>query len=100
MTAQNKPPSELAALAGKALLEFDAVCQGYREQDGDLAGFSIRCPKARGGEYLITIRGLDDAGAPVVAFHTADSLNGLWASLWVRYKNGDLKWKEDTWAKK
>jgi len=88
-----------AERAGRALMHFGAVAQGYRDVTVDLVGFSIRCPKAQGGEFLMTLRGSDDAGAPLVAFHTSDSLEGLWNSLWVRYDGGDLRWKADEWER-
>ncbi len=88
-----------ATLAGTALQHFDAVCQGYRDVTGEIIGFSIRGPKVRGGEFLVTIRGLDEEGGPVVAFHTSDTLDGLWSTLWARYKSEDLKWRADTWER-
>lgn len=85
--------------AGEALSHLDACIQGYRDVQVNLKGFSVRNPQERGGEYLLTLRGTDMNNDPVVAFHGSYSLPELWIGAWNRFSNGDLKWKEDTWAR-
>lgn len=90
---------ERFTLAGEALGHLDACVHEYREVAHVIKGFSVRCPQQRGGEYLLTCRALDEDDEPVVCFHGASQLTDLWIGFWNRFINGDLKWKEDTWAK-
>lgn len=94
-SAQNDYSDDRCRKAGRALLEFDAVMQGYRQSQVELTGLSIRAPRVEGEDYLMTLRAVDDAGAPLVGWNGAYNLLELWISSWGRFSNGKLKWRED-----
>lgn len=96
---QNDYSHERAAKAGKALMEFDAVAQNWRASTITLVGLSIRVPREDGDDYLMTLRGVNESGGPVVAFHGAYNMLELWISAWGRFSNGTLKWRDDDWER-
>lgn len=83
---------------GWAVSSLSAAMQGYRQLAVVLVGFSVRAPKGRGDEFLMVIRGEDEAGAPVVAFHSAMSLGETFSGAEARLSNGTLRWREDEFA--
>lgn len=83
--------------AGQALDEVGLAMAGYRSLSVDIVGVSIRAPRVRGDDYLLTIRGLDEDGARVVAFHGAADLVEAFRGLQNRLLNGSLKWRIDNY---
>jgi len=61
----------------------------------ELTGMSLRAPNGERGEYLAVVRALDDAGAPIVAFHSAMFLADLLVGLTERLNNGSMRWRDD-----
>lgn len=100
MTAkQNDYSQERQQAAGQAIMNFDAVAQGWRDMQPQLVGVSIRCPRAVGDDYLMTLRAVTSEGNPVVAFHGGFNLLELWLGAWNRYKNQSLTWRDDEWER-
>ncbi len=65
----------------------------------ELRGLSVRPPTEDNAEFLLVIRAYDDAGAPVVGFHSGLSLGEALAGLYERLDNASLRWKEDEYAR-
>jgi hypothetical protein len=86
--------------AGMAMGDVDNAMQGYRNLVVEVTGLSIRGPVAQGGEFLCTVRGYDEEGMAVVAFHGAATLTEMFIGLSARLNNGSLKWREDQYARK
>lgn len=100
MTAkQNDFSAERQQRAGLALQQLDALAQGWRSVEYELLGLSIKCPRSEGDDYLVTVRALDAAGQPVVAFHGAYNLLELLIGVSNRISNGGLRWKVDEWGR-
>lgn len=80
---------------GKAADEIGLAMSGYRSLAVDVLAFSVRGPQAQGGDFLITVRGVDADGAPVVAFHGSPDLGEALRGLQNRLLNGSLRWRPD-----
>lgn len=83
---------------GKAIVDLAHAIEGYRDLSVELVGMSIRGPQFRGGEYLIVLRGLDEEGLPIVAFHSALDMGEVLRGVESRLRNGSLKWRKDEFA--
>lgn len=81
--------------AGRAVDELGLAMSGYRSLAVTITGISVRAPKERGDDFLITLRGEDGAGARVVAFHGSPDLLDAVRGAVNRIMNGSLKWRED-----
>jgi hypothetical protein len=81
---------------GRALDDIGLAMSGYRSLSVDLTGVSIRAPQVQGGDFLLTLRGQDGDGAPVVAFHGSPDLGEAFRGLHNRLRNGSLKWRVDS----
>jgi hypothetical protein len=100
MTKQNPDwGTQDAERVGNHVRYVDAVMQGWRDLQVDVVGLSVRGPEYEGGEYLVTVRGVDHEGARVVAFHSATSLMEILCGVSARLQNGSLAWKADQWAR-
>lgn len=84
--------------AGRAVQYLSFCLEGERDISVELSGLTIRAPKEEGGEILVVLRGLDEEGAAVVAFHSAFSLDEALVGVENRLANGSLKWRIDEWA--
>lgn len=73
---------------------------GYPMAGVQVTGLSVRPPRYEGDETLVVLRGEDEAGLPLVAFHSAYMLTDAIAGCWTRHKNGTLKWREDSFVKR
>jgi len=80
---------------GWAILTIEAGIEGYRGWQVEVTGFSVRAPLVQHGEYLMVIKGTDEAGGPIVAFHSSTSLADLFTGCANRLVNGSLKWRDD-----
>lgn len=99
MTAkQNVVGNEEWLAAGIALAQLDRAMNGYRSLAVDITGFTVRGPAVSGGEFLCVIRGIDEEGKAVVAFHSAFALPALVRGVEGRLVNGTLKWRDDQYA--
>lgn len=87
--------NEAFLAAGRALAELWRCMLGYPMAGVALTGLSVRPPRYEGDETLIVLRGEDEAGQTVVAFHSAYMLTDAVSGAWTRHKNGTLKWKAD-----
>lgn len=85
---------------GRAVDEVGLVISGYRSLAVAVSGLSIRSPQVQGGDYLLTVRGTDEGGAPVVAFHGSPDLGEAFRGLHNRLMNGSLRWRPDEYAGK
>lgn len=94
----DRSSSEYCVRVGKAIIELGRACEGYRNLAVQVIGFSIRGPQYRDGEYLVVARGLDEEGAPVVAFHSALDIGEVLRGLESRLRNGTLRWRPDEFA--
>ena len=82
----------------KAMLhiaELEHICSRHFRGAVEVTGFSVRCPESDWGEFLLVVRGLDEAGCPVVGFHSATSVVEVLAGGAKRLGDGTLTWKED-----
>lgn len=80
---------------GKAVDEIGLAMQQMRTLMVEPNGMSIRAPTVEKPEFFIVLRGIDEEGAPCVAFHSAFSLDEALVGLSARLMNGTLKWRED-----
>lgn len=78
---------------------IDATMQGWRTVTIQLVGFSVRGPRSDGDEYLVTLRGVDEAGAPVVAFQNGTNLLDVMTTIGSRLANGSFKWRPDEFGR-
>lgn len=95
-----EPGRDEAERVYEAVLNLHSILGGYRNLSVDVTGMSIRGPKTRSGEYFCTVRGEDEEGLPVVAFHSAFSLVDLLQGVAARLRNGTFKWREDEFRTK
>jgi len=91
--------TKLEQATGIAVEDLGFALMGYRDLMVDLEGFSVRAPLVRGGEFLATLRGTDHEGGPVVAFHTATTLDELVRGVAGRLASGQLKWRVDEYRR-
>lgn len=84
---------------GLAVGRLDNAMKGHGELVVLVLGLSIRGPRVRGDDYLVTVRGEAVDGAPVVAFHGAFSLGDLFKGLSSRLSSGSLKWRPDEFVR-
>lgn len=87
------------AKGGKSLDDLGLAMEGHRRYSVDVTGFSVKAPVGSGGDFLITVRGFDEEGAPVVGFHGSVDLLDAICGAQNRVQNGTMKWKPDEWAK-
>jgi hypothetical protein len=97
---QNDYSAEAAARTGEAIAELSAHMTGYREWPVRITGLSIRGPRFKDDEFLVTVRGVDVEDARFVAFHSAFELGDCLRGVVARAKNGTLKWKVDEFDRK
>lgn len=97
MAKQSDLSEKALQATGKAVVELGFAMQGYRALRVEIRGISIRKPPVSNGEFLLTIRGTDEDGKPVVAFHTAFELAEALRGVYSRTKNGSLKWRPDAY---
>lgn len=84
---------------GRAVDEVGLAMTGHRSLSVDVVGLSVRGPQGPGGDFLITVRGLDEDGQAVVAFHGASDLAECLRGLSNRLLNGSLKWRSDQFGR-
>ena len=80
---------------GRAVDEIGLALSGYRSLSVELVGIAVRSPQVLGGDFLLTLRGVDEAGQPVVAFHGSPDLADAFRGAHNRLMNGSLKWRKD-----
>lgn len=85
---------------GLAVMQLGRAMEGYRDLAVSIVGLSIRGPRVRGDEYLLTLKGVDADGLKWVAFQSATSVDELFRGCEARLSNGTLKWKEDQFGSK
>jgi hypothetical protein len=68
---------------------------GYRPGSIELTGMSVKAPTTHPGEFLLTVRAVDEEGRPIVAFSGGSTLGDAIVTLVNRIGNGSLKWKVD-----
>jgi len=79
----------------KGIRYLDTEMDRPDDSDQRVLKVVIKAPQWYGGEYFAVVTADGDDGAPVVAFHTAESLVGLLTGLGNRLRNGSLKWRAD-----
>lgn len=72
---------------------------GDRDLVVDVTGLSIRGPRTETDGFFIVIRGTDEEGTPVVAFHDGATLEDALLGVHNRLSNGTFKWRVDEYAK-
>jgi hypothetical protein len=63
--------------------------------DVTLVGVKLKLPEDGAGEVLVVLTGVDQEGAPVVAFHSAVGMLEALAGALRRMGTGSLKWRID-----
>ena len=84
---------------GLAWLGFIKTMEGLEDQGLRVTRVSLKGEWFDGGSILVVLTAEGPDG-PMVAFHNADDLDGLWKGLRNRIRNGNLKWKVDEYASK
>ena len=84
---------------GVAVGQLSRVMEGYRELSVFIRGFSCRGPAVEGGDFLLTVRGENAEGLPVVAFISGSTVPELFRSLEGRLAAGQVQWKPDKFAR-
>lgn len=85
--------------AVRALAILDRAWSGAIYAGIEVVAIKLILDHTRGEEALAVITGFDDAGAPVVAFHSSTAVPDLLIGLASRLENGSLKWKADEYRK-
>lgn len=85
--------------AGLAAEKIGEALHGVRTLQVDIVGLSIRAPRSQDEDILVTIRGVDGEGAPVVAFYAGQYLTGILVGIETQIKRGDMRWKPDQFAR-
>jgi hypothetical protein len=96
---QEARTAELADF-GLAVAEVGHALMGRRRLSVDVASFSVRGPRKPGDDILVTLRGFDGEGTPVVAFFGGASLGAIFVSIDRMLYNGIVKWRPDQYAGK
>lgn len=89
---------DLLYRTGRAWFEFIQACERLGRDDVDIMRVTIK-GHVGGDEPLLVVLVADGPEGPVVAFHNADEVYGLWSGLSNRIKNGNVKWRPDEYAK-
>lgn len=84
---------------GRAVDWIGLAMTGHRSLSVEITGLSVKAPQGEGGDFLITVRGLDEAGARVVSFHGSPDLLDALRGLQNRVANGSLRWRADDWSR-
>lgn len=84
---------------GIAVAEISAAICGKRDLAVSLTGLSLRGPQEGNEEILCVIRGIDEAGLPVVSFHSGFVLGEVLRGVASRLNNGSLRWRPDELAR-
>lgn len=88
---------ECARLGEKVMLLEGCLTRLW--EDGTYVhSITFRAPRVAGDEYLVVVRGNQDAAA-VVAFSSGSTFAESVATLVNRMRNGSLEFKEDRYAK-
>lgn len=95
-----KALSERFEETGRCLMNLGRAMEGYRDLGVSITGLSLRGPRVRGDEYLLTIKGLSEDSEAVVSFLSAVSIDELFRAADAKLSNGTLKWREDQWGAK
>lgn len=85
--------------SGRALERLTFMATRVGPSGLELVGMSVRFPREDGEDFLVTLRALDEAGAPVVAFHGAATLEDAVMGVVNRIDNGSLSWRADQWGR-
>lgn len=96
--SQNRLSQAEREHVGRSVQEISAALTGARSLVVGLVSLSIRGPRHEGDEILMVIRGLDQDGQPVVAFHSGYTLGDAIRGVAGRLNNGSLRWREDEYA--
>jgi hypothetical protein len=80
---------------GLAVADLGLWLEGSRGLTVELVGLSVRGPRSSGDDVLVTLRGLNEDGLPVVAFSGGSCLEDALVTALNRANNGTLKWRED-----
>lgn len=85
------------AKEGEGVALYDHIMSEHWRGQIEVLSLSLRAPQSRGGEFLVVLRGLDEEGAPVVAFHSAGSAGEALAGAARRVQSGHIRWKPDAY---
>lgn len=83
-----------------AMSQVGHALMGRRELSVDVAGFSVRGPRTTEEDMLLTLRGIDGEGTPVVAFFGGPNLGVLFISIENMLRNGTVNWRIDEYRNK
>lgn len=80
-----------------AMTQVGHALMGRRDLSTDIIGFSVRGPRTEEEDLLLTLRGINGEGAPVVAFFGGPNLGVLFISVENQLYNGTVKWRPDAY---
>jgi len=89
-----------AAVVGSDVREITLALLYQRQLSVDIVGLSIRAPRTEDEDILMTIRGVDESGGPVVTFLSGRDVGGLFCALAAALRSGRIKWKPDEYRRK
>lgn len=82
-----------------SLAYMERIASSYWTGEVELEAIKIKIPANESVETLIVLTGVDHAGTPVVAFHSALGPIHALAGALRRMGTGQLKWKVDEFRK-
>lgn len=71
--------------------------QGADYDGVTLEGINIRMPKQKNGEFLVIMKGVTEAGDPMVAFMGGDLVATALYKAMTTWEEGGLRWRLDEW---
>jgi len=83
-----------------AMSQMCHALMGRRDLEVDVSGFSVRGPRDETEDLLLTLRGIDHEGTPMVAFFGGPNLGVLFISIEHMLSNGTVKWRVDEYRTK
>lgn len=86
--------------SGSAVLYLTRCMHGRATSDYDIHSIKFRNTFGDGSEVMAIIGAFDDAGGPVVAFHSASNFGETVVGVAKRLRNGSLKWRTDEYYRK
>lgn len=84
---------------GAAIMRGNSYMEKNAEAGTYIRKISLASPWEKSGEWFVVITKYEE-GMPLVAFHSADTLQQAVVGLLNRLRNGSLKWRTDEYGDK
>lgn len=85
---------DVISKTGATIQQWERELKRWRSDDWHILGFTVRCPREEGDDYLVTIR-LENGGARWVAFQSGETLGSVLIRTIRAIRNNKLKMRED-----